>query len=88
MSTDLRLVSVTFSEVRFHLDMCDSTRQVAVQVGSGRDWLSAVRFPHLRSDEGASLGDDLLDEEVRARAAEELVRLEAAVNIASGRAAA
>jgi hypothetical protein len=47
-----------------------------------------LRFPNIRTDEGATLGDDDLDHEVRVRAAEELVRLAAAAAIASGRAVA
>ncbi len=80
----LRLDRLSFAEVRFEAMFCESSRFVSVHVGSGRDWLAAVRFPNLRSDEGASLGDDDLDNEVLVRAAEELVRLEAAISAARG----
>lgn len=84
----LRLDRLSFTEVRFEATLCDHSRFVTVCVGSGRDWYSALRFPNIRTDEGATLGDDDLDHKVRVRAAEELVRLEAAVAVASGRAAA
>ncbi len=53
-------------------------RAVCVRVGSGPTWASAIRFPHSMTEGGESLGDDALDERVRSRAAEELVRLVAA----------
>jgi hypothetical protein len=84
----LRLDRLSFAEVRFEATLCDYSRFVTVQVGSGRDRPTAVRFPNLRSDEGYSLGAGDLDNEVRIRAAEELVRLDAAIAIASGRATA
>ena len=61
------------------------TRKVAVLVGSGRNWYEATRFPHNVSDEGLSTGDDALDREIRQRAAEELIRLAAAKEVADGR---
>ena len=83
----LRLVSVGFTEVRFVA--CDShgyVREVLVDVGSSRrDWLHAVIFPSCLNASSVTLGDPELDQQVRIRAAKELVRLEAAVNVASGR---
>jgi hypothetical protein len=85
---ELRLLSVDFDAVRFYATTRDAMRFVTVRVESGSDWLRAVRFPDHMTDEGASLGNDRLDEQVRIRASEELVRLEAAVNVATGRRAA
>jgi len=85
----LRLVSVSFAAVEFVATFQDgSDRQVLVDVKSGRDWLRSVLFPGYTNETSQSLGDDELDRQVRERAAEELTRLEAAVNIASGRWAA
>lgn len=86
----LRLLSVSFDRVEFHATLDDGyERLVSVDVLSGRrEWLSAVLFPGYRDDTTTSLGDDALDREVRERAAEELVRLSAATQVASGRWAA
>jgi hypothetical protein len=85
----LRLLDVGFGSVEFHVTLADGNeRLVRVEVGAGTDWLRAVRFPNLNTDAGATLGDETLDREVRERASEELVRLEAAVNLAAGRWAA
>lgn len=85
---ELRLLSVDFDAVRFYATTRDAMRFVTVRVASGSDWYRSVRFPDHMTEEGASLGDDRLDEQVRVRASEELVRLEAAVNVATGRQAA
>lgn len=61
------------------------TRKVCVLVGSGRNWYEATRFPHNVNDEGASTGDDVMDREIRQRAAEELIRLAAAKEAFDGR---
>ena len=84
----LRLTSVSFTEVSFVTDVDGYERPVTVQVGSGRSWRSAVRFPNWQSSAGESLGDDGLDQEVRDRASEELVRHSAAVDAARGSRAA
>jgi hypothetical protein len=85
----LRLAAVSFATVEFHATLADGAeRLVRVEVGAGTDWLRAVRFPNLTTEAGVTLGDETLDREVRARAAEELVRLEAAVNLAARRWAA
>lgn len=52
--------------------------RVSVRVGSGHTWLAATRFPHTYEDTGASTGDASLDQWIRQRAAEELIRLAAA----------
>jgi hypothetical protein len=74
----LRLLSVSFEELRFFAVTDDASRFVTVTTGSGRDWLRGVHFPNLR-DGGETLGNDELDEEVRIRASEELARLQGAV---------
>lgn len=48
-------------------------------VGAGRNWFEATRFPNEATDEGATTGDEGLDRNVRERAAEELIRLDAAI---------
>jgi hypothetical protein len=81
----LTLEHVSFHEVSFTVELADgSERLVEVLVGSGSSWPRAVRFPHIGSEAGESLGDSALDDEVRRRAAEELVRLASAVDAASG----
>jgi hypothetical protein len=86
----LRLLSLSFHTVDFlaYDDTEGWERLVNVAVHTGQSWHSAVRFPHIRTDTGQSLGTDELDAQVRERAAEELIRLEAAINIAAGRWAA
>jgi len=86
----LRLLSLTFDRVEFLASDCGAgwERLVSVDVRDGTSWYTAVRFPHPQSDAGESLGSDDLDAQVRERAAEELVRLEAATQIAQGRWAA
>jgi hypothetical protein len=84
----IRLLSVDFAEVRFYAVTDDACRFVTVRVNSGLDWLRACAFPHNNTDEGRSLGSDELNEQVRIRASEELVRLEAAVKVVRGRWAA
>jgi hypothetical protein len=75
----LRVTHVALDRVEFLLvdEAGHVVRHVAVLVGSGASWRAAVVFPSTASDATASTGDDALDEEVRWRAAEELVRLEA-----------
>jgi hypothetical protein len=88
-SVRLRLRSVSFDRVEFELArMTDSgdleRRLVVVLVGAGTTWLDAVWFPATAiggSDATATTGDDALDRTIRERAAEELVRLEAAVRM-------
>ena len=85
----LRLLAISFDAVGFEADFGDGYRRdVHVKVGSGRTWSGAVWFPNLANADGETLGDEGLDQQVRERAAEELVRLEAAANLASGRWAA
>ncbi len=82
----LVLESVSFEAVEFVALLPDGAeRPVSVRVASGHGWLKACRFPHGQSDAGASLGDDQEDAAVRRRAAEELVRLEAAARVTEGR---
>lgn len=78
-SLTLRLVAVSFSEVELEVAVDGDWQPISVLVGAGSSWQTAVRYPHWQNDRGASLGDDRLDAAVRDRAAEELVRLEAAV---------
>jgi hypothetical protein len=75
----LRLRYLTFEVVEFALRDDDGERVVSVVVGSGQTWAKAVIFPHSRSDSGETTGDADLDAAIRERAAEELVRLQAAV---------
>jgi hypothetical protein len=86
----LRLLTLAFDRVEFlaYEDDAGWERLVSVDVRTGTSWHTAVRFPHLRSDTGESLGSDDLDAQVRERAAEELVRLEAATQSAQGQWAA
>ena len=80
---NLRLLSVSFEHVELEAIVGDEIRTVSVDVGSGRSWLAAIRFPNLRTEEGRSLGTDELDYEVCARASEELARLQGAVYAAA-----
>ena len=76
----LVLEHVSFGAVEFEAILPDgSTRFVHVCVGSGSSFRQAVRFPNMDNEAGRSLGNDLLDEQVKRRAAEELLRLEASV---------
>ncbi len=78
-SEPLTLSSVSFERVEFTLKRQDKApRVVRVAVGSGSSWSRAIRFPTVASEASATTGDELLDAEIRRRAAEELVRLEAA----------
>jgi hypothetical protein len=86
----LQLLALAFDRVEFlaYDEAGQWERLVSVEVRTGASWVSAVRFPNLACEAGETLGSDEFDEQVRERASEELVRLEAAVAIASGRAAA
>jgi hypothetical protein len=85
----VELVSVGFDHVEFVAVLPDrSERPVTVLVGGGTSWRKSMRFPNLMFEEGRSLGDDLLDDQIRRRAAEELVRLAAAVGAIERRRAA
>lgn len=86
----LLLRHVSFDAVEFHAILPDGReRQVRVLVGSsGQSWSQAVRFPTLHSNATETLGDHELDQAVRERAAEELVRLEAVSAIVDERRAA
>ncbi len=76
----LTLASLSFSVVEFWLEReGKAPRVVRVAVGSGSSWSRAVRFPTVASEASATTGDEALDAEIRRRAAEEIVRLEAAV---------
>jgi hypothetical protein len=77
----LRLTHVDFDGVEY--DLFDENgkrlRPVRVPVTSGASWRESIRFPAgVYGEAGLSTGDPELDEEIRARAAEEMVRLEAA----------
>jgi hypothetical protein len=85
----LELRHVGFEVVEFAATLPDgSQRLVSVVVGSGQTWSKAARFPNIGSEGGESLGEDDLDEQVRRRASEELVRLAAAVGAIERKAAA
>jgi hypothetical protein len=74
----LRLTHVSFSRVEFTLLRDDgSSRPVVVKVGAGQSWRRAVRFPTIGTDATESTGDERVDEAIRERAAEELVRFAA-----------
>jgi hypothetical protein len=77
----LRLLHVSPSVVRFELidGRGRVLRPVVAWVGSGPTALAAIVFPSVRSEGCETLGDEQADRRVRERAAEELVRLEAAV---------
>jgi hypothetical protein len=78
----LRLTYVGYDGAEF--DLLDKTGErlhvVRVNVGAGQSWRKAVRFPELDTAATASTGDDRLDQEIRERAAEELVRFDAATS--------
>jgi hypothetical protein len=77
---DLELRAVGFDAVEFAATLADgSDRLVTVLFGSGPSWRRAVRFPNVGSEGGQSLGDEALDDQVRRRASEELLRLAAAL---------
>ena len=78
-------MELSFARVVLALQHDGQTRKVAVLVGSGRNWYEATQFPHVLHEEGASSGDDNIDKLIRQRAAEELIRLQAAVEAVSGR---
>jgi hypothetical protein len=80
----LRLRHVTFEHVEFELLDAKGcvVRPVVVRVVSGTSWAAAVKFPTIGLDATETTGDAVLDAEARRRAAEELVRLEAAVDAA------
>jgi len=84
-SLELELVHVDFERIDFTARLGETERTVSVSVGSGTCWRRAILFPHPMTYEGSSLGDDDLDEQVRARAAEELIRLAAALDAMKGR---
>jgi hypothetical protein len=80
----LRLRFVDFTRVELEVldDDVNVLRLAVVHVGSGHDFAQAVVFPTSRTNSTASTGDDALDAAIRARAAEELTRLDAAVRAA------
>lgn len=76
------LTAVSFQEVELTVGP-PIERTFRIGVGSGRNWLEAIRFPApLRGEAFASSGDGRLDSIIRLRAVEELVRLQAAVDAA------
>lgn len=76
---ELWLVGLNWTHVQFlAIPAGKESRRVSVLVGSGPTPRAAVRYPHDHSESGCTLGDDELDQQVRDRAAEELVRLHAA----------
>jgi hypothetical protein len=82
---ELRLTAVSFTTVEFELARTTESgelvrRPVVVRVGTGSSWVACARFPTMGSSASASTGDEALDRTIRERAAEELVRLEAAVH--------
>ena len=87
-SQRLRLRAVSFTRVEFALIDQQGTelRPVVVRVGSGSSWRHAVEFPSCASHGTEPTGDERLDREVCERAAEELARLDAAVQTRDGRA--
>jgi hypothetical protein len=76
----LRLTHLSFERVEFVLVDQDGNRvrPVVVKVGSGTSWRQAVHFPTVGTDGTASTGSAALDRTICERAAEELIRLEAA----------
>ena len=80
----LVLVELSPQRVKFTLQYNGATRRVDVKVGSGSNWYEAAIFPHIETDEGATSGDDAIDRLIRQRAAEELIRLAAAVEAMDG----
>lgn len=83
----LRLRAVSFDSVEFELAAGEDRRPVVVRVASGCSWRDAVQFPSITSEASETTGDDALDAAICDRAAEELVRLEAATLALEGRAA-
>lgn len=76
------LTAVSFQEVELTVGP-PVDRTFRVLVGSGRNWLEAIRFPFpVGGTNCTSSGDDRLDSIIRLRAVEELVRLKAAVDAA------
>lgn len=83
MST-IVLIDVSTTGVWFEVTLDNgSTRDAYVVVGSGASWHESTRFPNNARDTGASTGDAALDEAIRTRAGEELVRLTAATRRAA-----
>lgn len=79
----LVLVELSFERVTLALQRDGMpSRRVSVKVGSGRNWYESALFPNLGTDEGTTSGDDAIDKLIRIRAAEELIRLAAAVEAA------
>jgi hypothetical protein len=76
----LLLTHVDFGGVEFDLlnENDERVRTVRVNVASGTSWRTAVRFPDFHGEASTSTGDAELDRQICERAAEELVRLEAA----------
>jgi hypothetical protein len=74
----LHLTHLSFDRVEFVLDRDGERRPVVVHVGCGGDWRRAVAFPTVGTSGTEATGDDALDTEIRERAAEWLVVLEAA----------
>jgi hypothetical protein len=83
----LELRSVSFDRVEFMLAHDEVVRPVTVLVASGRTWRQAVRFPNDFTDAGLGVNEET-DELIRRRAAEELVRLSAAIDALEVRRAA
>jgi hypothetical protein len=78
-----RLLALDFDRVEWSLTRPDgSERVVVVLVGSGSTWFEAIRFPHDVSEGGCSTGNPLIDDEIRRRSSEELVRLTAILALA------
>jgi hypothetical protein len=81
----LILLDLLFHRVTFLAWQPDEPdRLIRVEIGSRTRSHRAVRFPNLGTEGGESLGDEALDEHVRRRATEELVRLRAAVEAMCG----
>ncbi len=74
---ELTLSSLSFSRVEFTLEREGGARVVRVDVLSGPS-RRGISFPSFDSETTRSTGCDELDEAIRRRAGEELVRLEAA----------
>jgi hypothetical protein len=83
----LRLRFVSFERVEFVLvDEHDvELRPVVVRVVSATDWRQAVMFPSTDTAGSNSTGDPGLDQTIRERAVEELVRLDAAMRAMQAR---
>jgi hypothetical protein len=81
-SRKLLLTRIDFGGVEFDLvENGQRVRPVRVSVESGPSWRKSVRFPEVHGASTASTGDKELDRAIRERAAEELVRLEAATTV-------